>query len=130
MASHDVGNISLREKRFQKRNFLICRGKVQHQRDPAIEHVLVPAILLRAGIDRHEFPEAQRVHVHLIAAAAKFCDHILRKETRIAPGHIDIHILSAYQTIQHIFKFSEHLHFIKKHIVHPLLPDLFLQVRK
>ena len=129
MPSDNIRNIGLLKERFQKRDFLIRSGKAQYQRQTAVQHILIPAIQLRAGINRHEFRKAEWVHMHFIAASSELGDHILGEEAGITSGHIHVHIFHSSQAVQDCLKFPKQLHLVKQHIIHAVVFDLLLQVR-
>ena len=66
--------------------------------------------------------------MQLVAPATEFGDNIFGQEFRIAAGDIHIYIGNPHKAIQHRFKFSQKLYFVKQNIVHLIINDLSLDM--
>ena len=86
-------------------------------RHATISIVLLPQFRDRFLSVRTELAERKRINPHFIATAPEYGIDVARKETRIAPSDIYIHIIASIQSIDYPFETFYHLYFIKKYIV-------------
>lgn len=125
VSSYYIRDVGFLKKCFEKVCFLLRRMETRNERQASVHHVFVPALLATSLVCRHKFRKAERGHVDLITAAAKFGYNILGKKSGVASGNVQVNVFHSGQAVQDRFKLCQKLNFVQKDVIHRAVFYLF-----
>lgn len=118
---YDIFQIRFRKNVFQISEFIFIALEVKQFRQSTEIAILFPPLLWRSVESRHKLAERKGCYVYLISPAAKFGDNIFGQKFRIAARDICVGVRNVQETVEHVFKFINKLHFVEQNVVHPFI---------